>query len=82
VLEIRDYCHEQGDAAWERVVQSAWLTGQLVTIGHHIPKDYPKSIDKLLGRAEPAPKPATAQQWAALLSQMSGAPVKMAEPTL
>lgn len=58
----------------------AWLTAYLTTVGHHIPKDFPKSPSALLKKQQPATE-MTPQQWAAFASAVLGKPVPLQVPT-
>ncbi len=55
----------------EENVSMAWLTARLVTVGFHIPKDFPQSAKTLIGNNEPK-KPFTKEQWEAALTMLAG----------
>lgn len=55
----------------EENVSTAWLTARLVTIGFHIPKDFPKSAQTLIGEAAPK-KAFSKEQWEAAITMLAG----------
>ncbi|HEV7293498.1 MAG TPA: hypothetical protein VGN79_14380 [Devosia sp.] len=56
VVEIR------ADDRWEELVHSSWLTAHLCSVGWHMPKDFPKTPNDLLKKAEPAKAPKTREE--------------------
>lgn len=48
LAEIGRLSRCRGEAEWEAIVNGAWLNAQLVTIGAHAPKEFPRSPDILL----------------------------------
>lgn len=75
--DIGRYAKIKIKVAHEESVSLAWLTARLTTVGFHSPKEFPKSVQSLIGSGASA-KPFTKEQWEAAFRLLAG---KNAEPT-
>ncbi|MGV8832973.1 MAG: hypothetical protein ACOH2N_13430 [Devosia sp.] len=60
--QIAKLVEVRGNDRWEELVHSAWLQGHLNALAWHIPKDYPKTPNELLKKAETSKAPKSVEQ--------------------